>query len=305
MEKIRGSEILENPNSHDAAVVLVTPDLAKQLDNQSFISELVRALSRSTELGSFNLLCAVVDNVAPALGDASSVSGVSALRGHLDSLLPQFWQEAASRQKADVDSVAALTFNLGRPSITVPLTRTTFHNGRSSTLLSYRYDLSKGEPKLDKLAEKPSQQVNVSFEKPPQSIASLGLWAPLSPVTRGRLVTESFGNIVRGVDVDGQSTPASTELEAAVNSMFSHRAASDSHTGPMGVWAMITPETSQSSSWLSTGEPDPTAVLQGEAVTKKDIESVSNYVEQKFQSGSRLYQVCKCAYQLSKTKFCV
>ncbi|KAH0601066.1 hypothetical protein MHUMG1_02067 [Metarhizium humberi] len=291
LTNLSGHAVLENSRGHDAAVVLATPDLTKQLDDQEFISGLVKLLSASASISGFHLLCAVVDNIAPALGDVVPLQGISVLRGNVDSLLPQLWHPNPPREKTDRDSVAALTFSVGKSAVTLPLTRTTFHNNRASTLLSNRYSLSQGQPELKDRKEKQLQHVQITLNQPVQSTTDLGLWAPLSPVTRARKITESFGNIVRGIEIGGKSTPASTELEDSVNTMLANRKATESDPGPMGVWAVITPETSGSESLVLADAPDPTDTLEGRIVQRKDVETTARYLEQQHQLGSRTYQV--------------
>ncbi|KJK82942.1 hypothetical protein H634G_01070 [Metarhizium anisopliae BRIP 53293] len=291
LTNLTGHAVLENSRGHDAAVVLATPDLTKQLDDQEFISGLVKLLSASASIRDFHLLCAVVDNIAPALGDVVPLQGISVLRGNLDSLLPQLWHPNTPREKADKDSVAALTFSVGKSNVTLPLTRTTFHNNRASTLLSNRYSLAQGQPELKDRKETQWQHVQIALNQPVQSTTDLGLWAPLSPVTRARKITESFGNIVRGIEIGGKSTPASTELEDSVNTMLANRKATESDQGPMGVWAVITPETSESESLVLGDAPDPADTLDGRIVQRKDVETAARYLEQQHQLGSRTYQV--------------
>lgn len=221
--------------------------------------------------------------------------GISVLRGDLDSLLPKLWQPDQPDTPVDKferDSVAALTFKVGLSTQTLPLTRTTFLNNRASTLLTSRYDLSQGTPKRKQTRDKQWQNVHVEIDQPAQSVADFGLWAPLSPVTRARKLMESFGNIVRGIEAGGKPVPASTELEDAVNSMFAHQRTAATTSGPMGVWALITPDKSQTSSWSAENAPDPSTILQGKAVTRADVESCAYYLEQQHQAGSRFYQVC-------------
>ena len=292
LSKLSGSAVLENAKGHNAAIVLFTPDFAKQLDDPRFTSSLVKLLSASENVGNFHLLSAIVDSIAPGLGSPDPhMPGVSVLRGHLDDLLPQLWQQTDHRQRADEDSVAALNFTLGQPTVTLPLTRTTFYNHRTSTLLSSCYDVTQREPELKERAEKHSQRINISVNQPPRSIASLGLWAPLSPVTRARKITESFGNILRGVEVEGKSTPASTELEHAINTLVKHR--QPTSPGPMGVWAMITPEESRTSSWASEEAPDPTETLNGNDMSRAAVEAAAGYIQQQFHGGGRIFQVGK------------
>ncbi|KAG5981378.1 hypothetical protein E4U55_002999 [Claviceps digitariae] len=289
--KLHGKAVLENPKRHNAAVVLASPHYAEHLDDSAFNSELVNVLSASENTKDFHLLCAIVDNIAPALGEPRPMPGISVLRGELDSLLPQLWAPDPPLEKFERDSVAALTFKVGLSTQTLPLTRTTFLNSKTSTLLISRHDLSGGSAKLEERTEKQWQHVHIQVDQSARSVADFGLWAPLSPVTAARKITASFGNIVRGIEVDGKSIPASTELEAAVNSIFKHQRTSETTTGPMGVWALITPEESQMSAWTTENAPNPSAILKGNAVTRADVQSCADYLQRQHQAGSRFYQV--------------
>lgn len=271
-------------------MILATPNFIRQLEDSEFVGKFAKLLSGSADIGQFHVLCAVVDQVAPALGEPGALHGISILRGHLDDTLPELWLPSPPKAKEDADSVSALTFDLGNPWITLPLTRTTFQNNKTSTLLTSRFDMRQEPPQLVQRIEKHSQRIAISLNKPPQSTADLGLWAPLSPITRSRVVTESFGNIVRGIQVDGKTAPASTELEDAVNSMFKHRSASQTMQGPMGVWAMITPQTELAD---LESAPDPTPILQGKPVSRDAIEVTAQYLEHSFKSGGRLFQICE------------
>lgn len=276
---------MANPHGHDAALLLATPGLTKQLESSGFVGELTRLLSGPAHAGHFDVLCAVVDHVAPARATSGAMGGISVLRGRLDDTLPGLWRPPPPRSKEDADSLSALTFDLGSSRVTLPLARTTFQNGRTSTLLASRFDMAHGSPRLVQQGEKHAQRITVSLSAPLQSTSGLRLWAPLSPITRARVVTESFGNIVKGVQVDGKTAPASTELEEAVNAMFEHRPASDAASGPMGVWAMIAPNADAESA------PDPTPMLQGKPVTRDAVEKTAQYLERVFKSGGRLYQI--------------
>lgn len=288
--------MLKNPQRHNAAVVLASPHYAAQLDDPNFNAELVNVLSASENQKDFHLVCAIVDSIAPARGESLPLPGISVLRGELDSLLPQLWQPDPPLEKLERDSVAALTFKVGLSAQTLPLTRTTFLNNKASTLLVSRHDISGGSPKLEQRTEKQWQPVHVQIDQAAHSAAAFDLWAPLSPVTRARKVTASFGNIVRGIEVNGKSIPASTELEVAVNSIFEHQSSTAETTpeaGPMGVWALITPDQSQTSAWTADSAPDPSAIVKGNAVNRADVEACADYLQRQHHAGSRFYQVCK------------
>ncbi|KAG6112880.1 hypothetical protein E4U14_001896 [Claviceps sp. LM454 group G7] len=292
--KLQGHAVLKNPQRHNAAVVLASPHYAAQLDDPKFNAELVNVLSASENQKDFHLVCAIVDSIAPARGESLPLPGISVLRGELDSLLPQLWQPDPPLEKLERDSVAALTFKVGLSAQTLPLTRTTFLNNKASTLLISRHDMSGGSPKLEQRTEKQWQPVHVQIDQAAHSAAAFDLWAPLSPVTRARKVTASFGNIVRGIEVDGKSIPASTELEVAVNSIFEHQSSTAETTpeaGPMGVWALITPDQSQTSAWTADSAPDPSAIVKGNAVNRADVEACADYLQRQYHAGSRFYQV--------------
>ncbi|KAG6014019.1 hypothetical protein E4U43_007004 [Claviceps pusilla] len=291
IDKLHGSTVLENPDRQNAAVVLASPKFAEHLDDSDFNSELVKVLSSSGITKDFHLLCAIVDDIAPAPGEPFPTPGISVLRGDLDSLLPQLWQPDPPLEKLERDSVAALTFKVGLSTQTLPLMRTTFLNNKNSTLLISRHDLSGGRPRLEERTEKQWQNVHVEVNPSACSVADFGLWAPLSPVTRARQITASFGNIVRAIEVDGQSIPASAELEAAVNSIFEHQRTAETTMGPMGVWALVTPKESQTSEWTAEHAPNPSAILKGKAVTRADVDSCVDYLQRQHQAGSRFYQV--------------
>lgn len=274
--------------AHNAAVVLATPHYARSVGDSAFVGEIARLLSGGSDVGQFHILCAVVDHLAPTSGGSEALRGISVLRGHLDDTLPDLWLSSPPKSKEDAESVSSLTFDLGRPCITLPLARTTFHNSRPSTLITSRFDMTpRKSPQLVQRLEKHSQRVSMSFETPAQSIADLGLWAPLSPLTRPRFVTESFGNIIRGVRVNGKSEPASTELEAAVEAMFKHRPASRRPPGPVGVWAMVTPREREA----LEDSPDPASTLQGLPLTREAITEAAQDLEQLHRSGGRFYQI--------------
>ncbi|KAM4054836.1 6-phosphogluconate dehydrogenase [Hirsutella rhossiliensis] len=280
-------EVLANPLAHNAAVVLATPHYARQVGDSAFVGKIARLLAGDAHVGQFHVLCAVVDHLAPAFGGSETLQGISVLRGHLDDTLPELWLPQPPKSKEDSESVSSLTFDLGSPWITLPLARTTFQNGRPSTLITSRFDMTRTSPQLAQSLEKHFQRIRMSLETPAQSVADLGLWAPLSPVTRPRFVTESFGNIIRGVRLNGKSEPASTELEAAVETMFRHRPASGTPPGPVGVWAMVTPSGHEALEHA----PDPTPILQGKPLTRDAIEETAECLEQLHQSGGRFYQI--------------
>lgn len=297
VKAVRSQINITNPSRHDAAVVLATPQYAQWLGKDEFMSEFVDMLSGSDGSGEFHTLGAVVDHIAPPVPNNKPIQGLSILRGNLDTILPGLWTKAPPKEWSDGGKVSALTMDLGNPHITIPLTNTTFQNHRTSTLIISRYDLSTGSPKLiEQTDTKHLQKVNIPFRKRLPSINDLGIWAPLVPLTQPRVVTESFGNIVRRVDIEDESVPASNELEPAVNEL--HASKSDLVQSPMGIWAMITPPTFVQSGGSSPYvNPDPEATFaDGQSITELTA-LTSDQLAILYRQGGRLYQVCKQTLQ--------
>lgn len=282
-----------NSESYDAAVVLGTPGLARLLANDSFIGGLSSSLlTLSSEKGT-HVVTAAVDRLAP-VGSVAVEEGISVLRGRVDDIMPGIWNPQAPRPKEDADTVSALTFGLSDGSITLPLARTVFYHQRVSTLVATCFQTSdtaaltvarQTEPRL--------AHINLPTSA---TMADASFQLPLIPLTHARKVLESFGNIVRGVEVGGKRTPGSTELEEIANKMYSL----DNYApeaGPMSIWALVTPgtETAETSQLV---EPDPGEMFELLS-SGKGLEQLtsrtSEYVAQRHRQGGRLYKLCKSA----------
>ncbi|KAM0252135.1 hypothetical protein ACHAQJ_007875 [Trichoderma viride] len=292
-EKVRGKKILDNPNGHNAAVLLTTPNFAKDLENVDLMEKFARLMAGSADVGKFHVLSAVVDHIAAPMGSLRPLQGISVLRGHVDDMLPHLWQPLPQKSKDDADSVSALTLSLGDPSVTLPLARTTFHNSRGSTLLMSQFDLTQNAARLTQQTEKHSQFVKVSLDSDIESLAHLDMWAPLMPLTQPRTVTESFGNIVRGIEVDGNTIPASTELEDIVNKLHKQNASSGVLSGPVGVWAMVTPNPDTSGAleeWLEEA-PEPISALPDVDDIRDTVKATAQHFKLLHSHGGRLYKI--------------
>ncbi|EGX92227.1 hypothetical protein CCM_06388 [Cordyceps militaris CM01] len=293
MDDIASKALSANSSSHDAAVVLATPEFAKNFENADFMGSLASLLAGSSRPDKFHVLGAIVDSIAPPLGSYHTTPGISVLRGHLDHMLPHLWQPEPPRSPEDKEAVSALSFSLGVPKVTLPLARTTFQNNRASTLLASTFDLSGDGSRMERQMERYAQEVLVSDSELPRKMGDLGLWAPLVPVTPPRLVAASFGNIVRGVEIDGQTIPASTELEDAVNAFYGKRGSSAMNTGPAGIWALITPKSGSAdaaASWLN-GSPTPLSVDTSESSMQELAAKTAIYLHCSHQRGAKLLQV--------------
>ncbi|KAL6868409.1 hypothetical protein J3F83DRAFT_736961 [Trichoderma novae-zelandiae] len=293
LEKLRGRKILDNTDGHNAAVLLATPNFARELENAQLMQDFARLMAGSADVGRFHVLSAVVDHLAAPMGSLRPLQGVSVLRGHLDDMLPYLWHQQPPKSKDDADAVSALTFSLGDPALTLPLARTTFHNNRASTLLLSEFDLTQSTVQLTRQMEKHSQFVKVSVEEDLQSLAHLDMWAPLIPLTQPRTVTESFGNIIRGIEVDGKTIPASTELEDIVNALHKQNSQSGILSGPVGVWAMVTPNPETSSAlgeWFEEA-PEPISALPDVDDIRDTVKATAQHLQQLYSHGGRLYKI--------------
>ncbi|KAF4455876.1 hypothetical protein F53441_1867 [Fusarium austroafricanum] len=291
LQVVKSQINITNPSRHDAAVILATPQYAQWLEKDGFMSKFIELLSGSEKAGEFHTLGAVVDHIAPPVPNNKPIQGLSILRGKLDSILPGLWDKVPPKEWSDVNKVSALTMDLGSPHVTIPLTNTTFQNHKTSTLIIGRYDLSSGSPKLvEQTDKKHLQKVTLPLQKRLLSINDLGIWAPLVPLTQPRVVTESFGNIVRRVDIDDKSVPASNELEPAVDEL--HARKSDLVQSPMGIWAMITPPTfAQSGDSPPFTNPNQEATFaDGQNITDLTA-STSDQLMSLYRQGGRLYQI--------------
>lgn len=256
------------------------------------MTEFVSVVSDFERMKEFHVLSAVVDHVAPPVPRNQPLNGFSILRGRMDDILPDLWTPEPPRVREDLNKVAALIFDLGSPHLTVPLANTTFQNHRTSTLLASRYNLSLGSPSLEQQIEKHMQQIVLSTEQQRRALKDLGLWAPLVPLTRPRVVTESFGNIVRRISVDDDSVPASIELEPAVDELY--QKGSKLAQAPMGVWAMITPPSfsPNGTNHSNTSDPNPNATFDEKCDIKALVSSTSSCLRGLYGQGGRLYQIC-------------
>ena len=196
-----------------------------------------------------SLVTAAVDGLVPLQQRDPPLSGLSVLHGRLEAMLPGFSSDQGPplRQSVDRPSAISVTLNpmLGdyRPlNVTVPLANTIFQNGRRTTLLASQW-LSDNEDqpfRLSSMVEKQLQSVVPSL-KSIQAHASFS--APLVPITKPRKITAGLGNIVRQLEVEGQPTPASKELEAVIPRILEARAMAtpDAVSGPITVWALVAP----------------------------------------------------------------
>lgn len=210
---------------------------------------------------SFHLLAGVVDGLCARSPSRELQEGLSIQVGRLDGLLPGLWDgtslsdaaQSVSHSVADPDQPSSLSILLPRKrtdkdariSVTLPLANTLFSNGRRSTLLASEWRLaaefSNTHVEMVRSAEKHTQVIDLpcSF-----LFDQVQVQAPLVPITHPRKILEGLGNIIAKVQVDGESYPASMELQTNIPRLIEARRAlarSSPVSGAIGVWAMIYP----------------------------------------------------------------
>ena len=272
---------------HDAAIVLATPGLTRLIDNEAFAAQLASLLSPKEHRSHFHLVSAIVDHI-PSVSrrPLADDEGISVLRGPSDLILPHLGnQPPSSRGAKERDAVGALTFRLSdSSSITVPLAQTIFQNGKPSTLRTARFDVSGNTPRLSESHETLGQHVNIPLPPSGDGRQKPHLWLPLIPLTQPRVVTESFGNILRRLEVDGSSVPASSELEAAVDNIYKKmrkELPTDAEVPLFGVWAVVNPTPGQS-----------TAVRNWQVEDLENADSRAS-LAQAIRNGGRTFRLCK------------
>lgn len=276
---------------HDSALVVATPGFAKHICNDTFLCGLTSALSTTAGKDKeFSLLAAIADRIPAADNQKRYDEGLAILRGVREDMLPSLWQPLPPQSKEDADTVAALEFHdASGTSLTMPLTQTLFQNHKNSTLIASRYDISGDSPRLVERTETYTQHVTIPTRETPAAETVL----PLTALTQPRVVTESFGNIVRGIDVDGERFPASTELEIAVEKIWKMRSGHDPSPFPM--WAYVVPPNAHESELKSSIPPigrfgDISTELE---VAQEETSQNTQYFEETMRKGGRLYQLCK------------
>ncbi|KAH7329299.1 hypothetical protein B0I35DRAFT_41621 [Stachybotrys elegans] len=291
LKSLKTEVSLANHTGHDAAVLLTTPELSKHLDDGEFMREFAQSMASGADVSHFHVMAAVVDNAAMADGADAPFSTLSVLRGHLDDILPRLWDPVPPKVKEDMETTSALTFDLDRVSITVPLAKTMFHNGRASTLLLHRYDMTSGVAKLSHRAETHFKSVKLPTNTSIKSLADVNLTAGLLPLTVPRRIVSSFGNIVRGIEIDSQDSPASTELEVQVNALHDlAQSGSGASLAASGVWAVISPASYPKERLESMYENDSSGSLS--VALPLNLESrTSHQIQDILANGGRLYRI--------------
>ncbi|GKT42143.1 uncharacterized protein ColSpa_02324 [Colletotrichum spaethianum] len=213
------------------------------------MSALVEPFAEFSPTQDINVLAAAVDGLHPPRAFGDTPHGFSFYYGPMKGMMPDLWQNDELKSPRDSKQQAAISFHLKTQAkfgtnvkCTLPLANTIFQNGLQSTLLASRWRWSgpDSSPKLAHVTEKQSQNVTCWD---PHRDTTIVIESPLLPITAPRKILAGLGNIIRQVEVDGKETPASAELEKAVNELYARRS-KEGHgfpPGPVGVWAIVLP----------------------------------------------------------------
>jgi hypothetical protein len=291
-----------------AVVILATRELASWLEDDQFTETLLRFISRDQKKCRqprlMKVLTAAVDRV-PFRGNSLRY-GLSILSGDSKVMLPNMWSKASSPLKLVHPSLAFSVPPLtpGSPplEVSVPAANTVFVTGRPSTVFGTRWESRwvPGRSPLDRrtMEFRLLKKITVEWQQVVRTHlaqvehASSLIAVPLLPITRARKVIAGMGNIVRRLEVDGISAPASKELETEIPNLLRAREEKGLPPieGPLNVWALVIPD------YVANTRPDLLNYLDS-AVTGYDEVFPSSYLPATamkvfLEAGCRLLRIC-------------
>ncbi|KAK3898874.1 hypothetical protein C8A05DRAFT_37533 [Staphylotrichum tortipilum] len=256
-----GEGIAQAPaaTSHDAAVVLVSPEFWAWLDDDGFVSQLLNAAGARPHAhsGAITLLAAAVQGVprgVSRLGPFSSSEGISILCGDSTELLPAV-RRHGSGPRPDASQPPSLEFrsptarNGAFKSVRLPLANTLFTLGKPNPLVTSMWGPGDGH-RLRKISQDTEKvEHTVVLRKPgrvPEASSFVQSSANLIALTKPHRVLSSFGNVLSKIWANSQQTPPSEELEAIIPRLLKARASVQGDGAPppaaVGVWALTIPE---------------------------------------------------------------
>ncbi|KAI1416798.1 hypothetical protein F5Y13DRAFT_153089 [Hypoxylon sp. FL1857] len=289
----------ENSDYQHEVAIFASRDFATWLGDENFISGLLGTLFKSNANGKLhsrdlNVLYAVTDGLTPKQVFSEPQTGLSLLYSSANSILPGLWDSDDFGSNVNQDREASVSF-LSNPlprdtrslEITLPLANTVFQNGRRSTLFASKWQQGdNGIITRTLIQEKRAQKIRPHANSADHTNPIL----PLLPLTPPRKIIAGLGNIVRQVEVDGSTVPASKELEGLIPRVFDARSKRDQSysPGPIGVWCwVIPPHVVEKQNLLSL------KVFQAESSQSEadvSLEAVGTFSEL-ISSGCRLHKI--------------
>ncbi|KAK5628454.1 hypothetical protein RRF57_004169 [Xylaria bambusicola] len=230
----------------DGVAILASKEFTSWIGDNHFMSAFLQTLSpsRSTVTAeSLHVLSGVTDGLSPHRLSGELLPGFSILNGPVQKILPSLHQSGVG---FDLDQSSCVSFltepleaNTGKLEITVPLANTVFQNGRHTTLSASRWDINK-DGSIVSMENVPKTAQDIVTINDPAKFTSAMI--PLLPLTPPRKIIAGLGNIVRQLEVDGSTTPASKELEAILPKISEERSQHQpSLPSPLGVWCWVIP----------------------------------------------------------------
>jgi hypothetical protein len=228
------------PKGHQHTVcILATPTFASWLEASSgFIPKALQSLFGPSNSVSVDVVCAVVDGLAPRPISMKDPSGEGFSILHKPRTLDH-WAKDATVSSPTLQST--LTLQRRHATLTLPLANTLFKNGRHSTLLLSRWKSSGVSFSINRAQ---SEKQNVTLTGLGEKLYNpIRISIPSIPLTPVRRIQDGLGNIVRTIDF-GQGDvknigPASQELEQSVTEYLAQEGHSSS---TVNVWALIIPQ---------------------------------------------------------------
>jgi hypothetical protein len=300
-----------------AMVLLLSRGLASWLEDDEFVSELVRPLlsEERQEQRQASLLAAVVDGIPRQNMFDPKVEGISVFVESQNFLLPRVWESDTHAADASPgltfqapslfsDSNASPGTSVSR--VTLPLANTIFENGQPWTMVASRWERESSDQKSPgkvmkrdhcrKAVQQVFPEVPIAGQRSAKAASNLAL--PLVPITRRQMVHGAMGNILSSVNGQGPkkaeknfTKPASTDLEALVPTLLEvRRKYLPAQEGePMGVWALITP----SSECQEVPHAEPVDFTSSRSWRAFRYPQIYKILRDSLANGCHLHKICE------------
>ncbi|KAI0525849.1 hypothetical protein F5B22DRAFT_587986 [Xylaria bambusicola] len=289
--------VLQTAKYHDSGMngiaILASKEFTSWTGDNHFMSAFLQTLSpsRSTvTTESLHVLSGIMDGLGPHRLSGELLSGFSILNGPVLKILPSLYHSGVGSDPDQSSCVSFLTqplkANAGNLEVTMPLANTIFQNGRRTTFSATRWDINKDGSMVSMESVPKTAQDIITTNGPAKSTLAT---IPLLPLTPPRKIVAGLGNIVRQLEVDGSTTPASKELEAILPKISEERSHGQSGLpSPLGVWCwVIPPHVTGAKSFI-----DLQLFKAGSSQTEADIVMSSNGLfSELLSSGCRLHKI--------------